>query len=578
VNAAAMLPLRPYQQESVNAVYDYLRNRDGNPCIVIPTAGGKTPVMATICRDAVNLWDGRVLVLAHVKELLEQTAGTLRDMAPDLDIGVYSAGLKRRDTDHRIIVAGIQSVYKRACDLGAFNLILIDEAHCLPPDGEGRYRSFLKEAMVVNPIVRLVGLTATPYRMTTGMICGPDNLLNEICYEVGVRELIVQGFLCPLKSKAGKQKADTSGLHIRGGEFIASEVEHLMDDERLVWSACTEIIEQTADRNSVLIFASGVHHARHIKKVLEQRTHQEVGLVTGDTPALERAELIARFKRQTVKADMFGNNKPPLKYMVNVNVLTTGFDAPNIDCVVLLRPTNSPGLYYQMVGRSFRLHPSKTDALILDFGGNILRHGPVDDLQIKERPGGKGDAPAKECPECHSVIHASYSICPNCGYEFPPPQREKHDSRATTASILSGQVEDMEYEVLSTHYSCHIKRNGGPNDPPTLRVEYKLGLGRWQSEWICLEHTGYARAKAEEWWRTRSDEPIPSTVQEAVELAEAGALAQTLKITVRRISGQKYDRIIQYVIGPKPPRLDGRDEKDDGNLPEYTWAGDDIPF
>ncbi|MEJ5260940.1 MAG: DEAD/DEAH box helicase family protein [Anaerohalosphaeraceae bacterium] len=573
-----MLQLRPYQQESVNAVYDYLRDRDGNPCIVIPTAGGKTPVMATICRDAVNLWDGRVLVLAHVKELLEQTAGTLRDMAPDLDIGVYSAGLRRRDTEHRIIVAGIQSVYKRACDLGSFDLILIDESHMLPPDGEGRYRSFLADARILNPNIRLIGLTATPYRMTTGMICGPDNLLNEICYEIGVRELIIQGYLCPLKSKAGKQKADTSGLHIRGGEFIAAEVEDLMDQDALVSSACREILEQTADRNSVLIFAASVHHARHIQQVLQQRTQQEVGLVTGNTPASERAELLARFKGQPVQADIFGHHKPPLKYLVNVNVLTTGFDAPNIDCVVLLRPTNSPGLYYQMVGRSFRLHPSKQDALILDFGGNILRHGPVDDLQIQERPGGNGQAPAKECPQCHSVIHAAYATCPNCGYEFPPPERKKHDFRATTASILSGQMEDTEYEVLSTQYSRHIKRKAGPDDPPTLRVEYKLGLGHWQSEWICLEHSGYARAKAEAWWRARSDEPVPDTVEQALALAEAGALAETKQITVRRISGQKYDRIVAYQFGPKPPLLDGSQERDDGTLPEYSWAGDDIPI
>jgi len=573
-----MLQLRPYQQESVNAVYDYLRERDGNPCIVIPTAGGKTPVMATICRDAVNLWDGRVLVLAHVKELLEQTAGTLRDMAPDLDIGVYSAGLRRRDTEHRIIVAGIQSVYKRACDLGSFDLILIDESHMLPPDGEGRYRSFLADARILNPNIRLIGLTATPYRMTTGMICGPDNLLNEICYEIGVRELIIQGYLCPLKSKAGKQKADTSGLHIRGGEFIAAEVEDLMDQDALVSSACREILEQTADRNSVLIFAASVHHARHIQQVLQQRTQQEVGLVTGNTPASERAELLARFKGQPVQADIFGHHKPPLKYLVNVNVLTTGFDAPNIDCVVLLRPTNSPGLYYQMVGRSFRLHPSKQDALILDFGGNILRHGPVDDLQIQERFGGSGQAPAKECPQCHSVIYAAYATCPDCGYEFPPPERKKHDFRATTASILSGQVEDTEYEVLSTQYSCHIKRKAGPDDPPTLRVEYKLGLGHWQSEWICLEHSGYARAKAEAWWQARSDEPVPDTVEQALALAEAGALAETKQITVRRISGQKYDRIVAYQFGPKPPLLDGSQERDDGTLPEYSWAGDDIPI
>ena len=132
-----MLELRPYQQQAVNAVYAYLRNRDGNPCVVIPTAGGKTPVMATICHDAVALWSGRVLILAHVKELLEQTADTLSRISDGLDVGVYSAGLNRRDTEHAILVAGIQSVYRRACELGKFDLILIDEAHMIPPSGEG---------------------------------------------------------------------------------------------------------------------------------------------------------------------------------------------------------------------------------------------------------------------------------------------------------------------------------------------------------------------------------------------------------------------------------------------------------
>ncbi|HUU99191.1 MAG TPA: DEAD/DEAH box helicase family protein, partial [Phycisphaerae bacterium] len=252
--------LRPYQREAVDNGYRFLRERDDNPCIVIPTAGGKTPVMAAICRDAVTKWNGRVLVLAHVKELLEQAVDKLHLMAPDLwnKIGVYSAGLRCRDTENPIIVAGIQSVYQRAAELDAFDLIIVDEAHMLPPDGEGRYRTFLADAKLVNPNVRLIGLTATPYRMTTGMICGPENLLNEVCYEVGVRELIVQGYLCPLKSKAGKRKVDTSGLHVRGGEFIAGEVEELMDDEQLVQAACQEIVEQSAERHSVLIFAAGV--------------------------------------------------------------------------------------------------------------------------------------------------------------------------------------------------------------------------------------------------------------------------------------------------------------------------------
>jgi len=563
-----VMQLRPYQAEAVAAVYNHLRKRDDNPCVVIPTAGGKTPVMATICRDAVQQWDGRVLILAHVKELLEQAADKLHAMAPDLwnRIGIYSAGLKSRDTEHPIIVAGIQSVYRRATELDRFDLILIDEAHMLPPDGEGMYRTFLSEARIVNPNVRLIGLTATPYRMTTGMICGPENLLNHVCYEVGVRELIVQGYLCPLKTKAGRRKVDTSGLHLRGGEFIAGEVEALMDDDSLVRSACREIVDQTQDRHSVLIFAVGVQHALHVQKVLGEMGH-ECGFVCGETLPFERTETLRRFKAGT------------LKYLVNVNVLTTGFDAPNIDCVALLRPTNSPGLYYQMVGRGFRLHPSKENCLVLDFGGNILRHGPVDALEIKERATGTGEAPAKECPQCQAVIHAAYSLCPECGYEFPPPKRQQHDHEASTAGILSGEVTETEYEVQDVHYSVHVKRDAPEDHPRSMRVDYRVGLNDYRSEWICFEHTGYARAKAESWWKARSHEPFPQSSQQAVDICEAGGIAPTLAITVRSVTGEKYDRIIKHKLGPIPPLLDGSDEYDDGDLPVYAGPSDEeIPF
>ncbi len=564
---AGGITLRPYQEEAVAAVYDHLRTRDDHPCVVIPTAGGKTPVMAAICRDAVTQWNGRVLILAHVKELLEQAVEKLHAMAPDLwmHVGVYSAGLRSRDTEHPIIVAGIQSVYRRAAELDAFDLILLDEAHMLPPEGEGMYRTFLADARVVNPNVRLVGLTATPYRMTTGMICGPENLLNEVCYEVGVRELIVQGYLCPLRTKAGRRKVDTGGLHIRGGEFVAGEVEALMDSDALVRDACAEIVEHTQDRHSVLIFAAGVAHAQHVQRVLGE-LGQECGFVCGETPSLERAATLEQFRDGT------------LKYLVNVNVLTTGFDAPNIDCVAMLRPTNSPGLFYQQVGRGFRIHPGKTDCLILDFAGNILRHGPVDALEIKDRSGSGGEAPAKECPECQAVIHAAYAVCPECGYEFPPPERERHDRRASGAAILSGEVTETEYEVAETTYRVHTKYGAPEDHPKTMRVDYRVALDEWQSEWVCFEHTGYARAKAEAWWLRRSREPVPDTAAEAVTLANRGALAETLAITVRSVSGEEYDRIVGHRLGPMPPVFDGSEERETPDTPEYAFAEDDLPF
>ena len=388
--------LRPYQHDAVAAVYRHLRLRDDNPVVVIPTAGGKTPILATICRDAVVCWNGRVLVVSHVRELLEQAVDKLKQVCPELPVGIYSAGLNRRDTSQRVIVAGIQSIYKRAQELDAFELIVVDEAHLIPADGDGMYREFLAEARAINPHLRVIGLTATPFRLDSGSICSADHFLNAVCYEIGIKELIRDGYLCPLVSKASATKADTTGLHLRGGEFVSDEVESLMDVDSLVEAACDEIIQYTQDRKACLIFASGVKHGRHVARVLQEKHGHEFAFVCGDTPSAERDELLSRFRGDQGK-QLF--ERPPLKYLCNVNVLTTGFDAPNIDCVVLLRPTMSPGLYYQMVGRGFRLYPGKQNCLVLDFGGNLLRHGPVDQVQPRSRDAnGNGPAPSRNVP------------------------------------------------------------------------------------------------------------------------------------------------------------------------------------
>lgn len=532
--------LRPYQQAAIDAVYEHLRTRDDNPCAVIPTAGGKTPIMATICRDAVVQWNGRVLILAHVKELLEQTADKLRAVCPEVDFGIYSAGLKRRDTNNPIIIAGIQSVYRRACELDAFDLVMVDEAHLIPLDGDGMYRQFLADAKVVNPNLRVIGFTATPFRLKNGSICTPDGFLNHICYEVGVRELIHDGYLCPLVTKAGRSKADTDELHVRSGEFIADEVESLMDQESLVQAACAEIAQYTTDRNACLIFASGVQHGMHIVDTLHRHHNISCGFVSGDTPSAQRDETLQQFK------------SGQLKYLCNVNVLTTGFDAPHIDCVALVRPTMSPGLFYQMVGRGFRLHPSKENCLVLDFGNNVLRHGPVDQIKITQRESGAGTAPAKECPECQAVIAAGFSTCPQCGYVFPPPDRQKHDAKASEEGILSGQVTTTTYEVKDISYSVHVKRGADEDAPRTLRVDYLVGWNLYKSEWICLEHSGYARGKAVAWWKRRSSDPVPDSIERAVEIALGGGLAATTAITVRSVTGEQYERIIDYQLGPMP--------------------------
>jgi DNA repair protein RadD len=312
-------------------------------------------------------------------------------------------------------------------------------------------------------------------------------------------------------------------------------------------------------------------------------------MITGETPTGERAELLARFKRESVPSDLFGGKKPPLKYLANVNVLTTGFDAPNTDCVVLLRPTASVGLYVQMVGRGTRLYPGKDDCLILDYGGNVLRHGPVDAVVVDEtKPSNSGEAPAKECPKCNALIHAAYRVCPECGYEFPPPEtQENMTDRAGHEGILSGEITDTEYAVKETSYGVHTKRDADDSAPKTMRVEYRIGWNQYVSEWVCPEHTGYARTKFEKWWLSRSMTPPPHSAEDAVHLANDGALAEAKSITVRTVSGEKYDHVIGYEIGPIPEyHLESgwSDEKETSGeyatVPsEDSWLNDDeIPF
>jgi len=259
-------------------------------------------------------------------------------------------------------------------------------------------------------------------------------------------------------------------------------------------------------------------------------------------------------------------------------VLTTGFDATNIDCIALVRPTMSPGLYYQMVGRGFRIHPDKENCLILDFGGNVMRHGPVDMIRTKNKKKGTGEAPAKECPECHSIIAAGYSNCPDCGYAFPKRENKNINGTATEEGVISGVKTTHIMEVRSVYYAVHTKRNAPEDAPKTMRVEYEHGFASVEREWICFEHTGWARQKAESWWKQRSNTPAPNNSQDAVNLANAGALAKTTQVTVEHISGEKFNKIIDHIIGDKPALEDIKEVIREKAVPETKQEDDSVEW
>lgn len=573
------MALRYYQEDAVRAVYDHLRRKQTNPCVEMPVGSGKSWVLGQIASDTVKEWNGRALVVAGAKELLQQNAEKISLVAPDVKVGIYSAGLDSRDATSPVVVGGIQSIYDKAELLGPRQVCIIDECHLIPPEGDGMYRTLISGLLKINPKMRIIGCTATPYRLKGGMICKPDNILNEICYKIGLKELIDKGFLSKLSAKSGRNIAKFDSLHIRAGEFVAEEVERAMSEDAVVSSACREIVELTQNRKSVLVFCSSVAHCRSVAEKISRLAGTECAVVTGDTPSWERAETLERFKGHEVASDLFGTPKPPLKFVCNVECLTTGFDAPNIDCVALLRPTMSPGLLMQMCGRGTRLSPGtgKTDCLILDFGGNIERHGCLDCLRPPGERSGERQGPlAKSCPQCRTMMPLPLMTCPECGYEYPRKEREvRIDATASTLGVLSGETTVETLEVTHTDYEAWEKRGAPPGYPKTVRVTYWCGINDRYCEWVCPEHSGYARRKFIEWFKARrvaDDVFIPENADEFLEAVFSGMVKDTKSVTIRRTAGERWPKVVSSVPGDPPENSPFADEA--GEPEDY----DDLPF
>lgn len=544
-----MTDLRWYQAEAIEGIYSWFQaNATGNPLVVVPTGGGKSVIMSEFVRGVLaESPNERILVVTHVKELIQQNHDALLRHWPEAPAGIYSAGLRKRQADARVLFCGIQTVYNKIDQIEWADLILIDEVHLVPAKGFGMYRTFLNDLKNRNPYVRMIGFTATPFRTDTGRLDrGEDRMFHGQAYSCDIVRLIQEGYLSPVVAKGTQARIDTTGVHLRGGEFIESELQAAAMDGDNVPRAVEETIRRAGNRRSWLVFACGVKHAERVVEEFQSRGI-ETGYVLGSTSHGDRDETLRRFKRGEIQC------------LVNVGVLTTGFDAPMVDLIVLLRPTMSPGLYVQMVGRGLRTAPGKTDCLVLDFGDNVLRHGPIDHVKVKE-PGEKGDGtpPARECPQCATLVGISAKVCPECGFEFAilAPERGKHGDKPAEADIIQGLAADpfQRWQVSGVSYRRWVKE-GKPH--PTLRVEYHCGLAQNVSEWICLEHAegSWAQRKAAQWWIDRGGRvPVPVDINEA--LLRQGELDEPVEVVVR--TTDKYPELRSVKCERQPGADDAR--------------------
>jgi DNA repair protein RadD len=531
-----MIVLRDYQEACLDHIFKYFETNSGNPIAALPTGTGKSVIIGEfIKRACIGYPNTRVLMLTHVKELIGQNLKALLEVWPTAPAGVYSAGLKRKEHRPPVIMAGIQSVHRKSDIFGRVDLVLIDECHLVNPKNTTMYQKFLDGLRDINPKLKVIGFSATPFRLGQGMLTDADALFTDICFDLTSRDafnwLIAQGWISRLIPKQPQMQLDITGVKISGGEFVLSDLQDKVDREAITIAALKETVALAADRKHWLIFASGIEHAKHIAEFLESHFGITAAAVHSQLTDEERDRYLKDFRSGKIQA------------IVNNNILTTGFDFPEIDCIVMLRPTASPGLWVQMLGRGTRPALGKENCLVLDFAGNTKRLGPIND-PVLPKPRGKGPPgppPVRLCEHCGCYSHASCRFCenPECGLEFP--RNVKIAAGASTAELIAGIIPLREtFKVSTVSYRVH-KKEGRPD---SMRVDYYCGLRRF-SEYIALDHGGYAGRLARQWWEQRSPYGIPPSVHDGMKAINDLRVPTHIEVSMRT----KYPDIVGYTFG-----------------------------
>lgn len=469
-----MIALRPYQEKAITSIFDWLYENEGNVCVEAPTGSGKSVLLAYFCKELLQRWPRlRILVLTHQKELIEQDARKMKEVWEDAEIGIYSASIGQKNLDMPITFAGIQSIIRTKQRVPLYHFILIDEAHLINNEETGSYRKFLDKQTGA----RVIGLTATPYRLGQGMVTD-GGIFDAILPTVSILELQKAGYLSRLRSKGTEVVFDLSEVSIRGGEYAQESLDLAVNKKDINENVCKEIVASARfyGKEHWVIFCSSVNHAQEIAGEL-----RELGIkaasIDGTMGKDQREELLWMFTHGEIQA------------LTNVGILTTGFDYPEIDLIALLRPTTSPGLHAQILGRGLRLKKDGRDCLVLDFAGNVMRHGPVTDIipPSKREKGGKGVAPCKECPKCLEIVPAQSHHCPSCGFEFPMSEREY--------TLYLGDVNGGGYVTKNVWGWQVMRRTSKSTGKEMFALEYKVGGGR-VTEFLLVYHTGYAYNKS----------------------------------------------------------------------------------
>ena len=534
---------RDYQEEAVNCLFKFFtENKQGHPVVAMPTGTGKSVVIARFLERAFGMYARqKVLVGTHVKELIAQNYAEFKGMWPNAPAGIYSAGLKRKDVYSNIIFCGIASIIKNIEQFGRVDLFLVDECHLISPEEESMYRRAIAIMQQLNPNVRVIGFTATPWRAGQGKIT-EGGVFTHIPFDVtsmkAFNRFISEGYLVPLIPRQTDTILDVSGVHLRGGEFIEKELQEAVNKDSITASALKETIMHGYDRNHWLVFGSGIAHVIRITEMLNERGIS-ARYVHSKMPDKERDLNLKEWKEGKFRA------------IVNNGILTTGFNFKPLDLIVMLRPTHSTILWVQMLGRGTRPSPDtgKKNCLVLDFAGNTRRLGPINDPVIPRKKGEKtGEVPIKICDKCGMYNHISARFCggeaiktdAGCGAPFAF-KTLINNGASTEALIKTEELPITEtFNVETVTYDYYQTKSG---KPPCIRVTYRTKFKKF-TEYVLFEHVGFGERKARSWWKERTDFPFPENSRHAVQFLDLLKAPKQIRVIVN----MKYPEIVQCLF------------------------------
>jgi DNA repair protein RadD len=499
-----MATLRPYQQTALEALHAHLLSSSGYPLIDMATGTGKSLVIgAAVQQIAQQYPTARFLILAPRLELIEQDVAAITALWPEAPIGIVCEGLGRRDWEAPIVVGTVNSIYRCAEKRGPRGLIFVDEAHLIPSGDESMFQSTFTALLNLRPGLRIIGLTATPYRLDSGRLDeGDGRLFDQVIFSYGIGAGIADGWLAPLIAKApgAASVINTTGVRRVAGEFNAGELERAADQTAIVEAAVDEIVAYAGRRFSWLVFCCGIAHAHHVCEALQARG-VKAATVTGKTPDGERRNIFAAYRRGEIDC------------LTGADVFITGFDIPQVDLIALLRPTLSTSRYIQMVGRGTRKSAGKQNCLVLDFGGNVARHGPVDNPAIRTaKSNGGGGELVKVCPACKTFNALAATNCCESDHAFErKPLTPTHAPRPADLPILSTDADWMRARLCDPE--IYVK----PGRPESFKISYSTEARRTFRDWMAFAHGPGARWHAvRKWHELGGSMPAPSDAQEAM--------------------------------------------------------------